>query len=193
MNKKFLGAAAIVVIFAFGFLYLNQSYLIANDKDGKDCSKECTQNAGKTGCDKTAAIETLGDKSGCDKSGCDKSKCGDDNIKAGGEYSSYQFVTDKVTCEDSKADLQKNILSIAGVKEVSFGSTCNVSKMTNVTIMYAAGETSEENIAASLKEKNMDCSGKSGCNKDGKNSGDSKDGYKDCPSKNKKSSDSKQL
>jgi hypothetical protein len=189
MNKKFLGAAAIVVIFAFGFLYLNQSYLIANDKDGKDCSKECTTSAGdKSGCDKTAATETSGDKSGCDKS-----KCGDNNIKAGGEYSSYQFVTDKVTCEDSKADLQKNILSLAGVKEVSFGSTCNVSKMTNVTIMYSAGETNEENIAASLKEKNMDCSGNSGCNKDGKNSGDSKDGYKDCPSKNKKSSDSKQL
>lgn len=174
MNKKFLGAAAIVVFFAFGFLYLNQSYLIANDKDGRDCSKECTTSAG-------------------DKSGCDKSKCGDNNIKAGGEYSSYQFVTDKVTCEDSKADLQKNILSIAGVKEVNFGSTCNVSKMTSVTIMYSAGETSEENIAASLKEKNMDCSGKSGCDNDGKNSGDNKDGYKDCPSKNKKSNDSKQL
>lgn len=172
MNKKFLGAAALVVIFAFGFLYLNQSYLIANDKDGKDCSKECTSSAG-------------------DKTGCDKSKCGDNsNIKAGGEFSSYQFVTDKVTCEDSKADLQKNLLSIAGVKEVSFGSTCNVSKMTNVTIMYAAGETNEETLAASLKEKNMDCSGKTGCNKDGKNSGDNS---KECPSKNKKSSDSKQL
>jgi len=187
MNKKFLGAAALVIVFAFGFLYLNQSYLIANDKDGKDCSKECTTSAGdKSGCDKTAAIESSGDKTGCDKS-----KCGDNsNIKAGGEFSSYQFVTDKVTCDDSKADLQKNILSIAGVKEVNFGSTCNVSKMTNVTIMYAAGETSEENIAASLKEKNMDCSGKSGCDKDGKNSGDVN---KECPSKNKKSSDSKQL
>ncbi|HRF66808.1 MAG TPA: hypothetical protein PK850_12685 [Ignavibacteria bacterium] len=187
MNKKFLGAAALVVIFAFGFLYLNQSYLIANDKDGKDCSKECTTSAGdKSGCDKTAAIESSGDKTGCDKSKCDDKN----KIKAGGEFSSYQFVTDKVTCDDSKADLQKNILTIAGVKEVNFGSTCNVSKMTNVTIMYAAGETTEENIAASLKEKNMDCSGKSGCDKDGKNSGDSS---KECPSKNKKSSDSKQL
>ncbi|HRJ84822.1 MAG TPA: hypothetical protein PK753_04035 [Ignavibacteria bacterium] len=187
MNKKFLGAAALVVIFAFGFLYLNQSYLIANDKDGKDCSKECTTSAGdKSGCDKTAAIESSGDKTGCDKSKCDDKN----KIKAGGEFSSYQFVTDKVTCDDSKADLQKNILTIAGVKEVNFGSTCNVSKMTNVTIMYAAGETTEENIAASLKEKNMDCSGKSGCDKDGKNSGDNS---KECPSKNKKSSDSKQL
>lgn len=191
MNKKIISAAALVVIFAFAFLYLNQSYLIANDKDGKDCSSSCTEKTSgeKSGCDKTAATETSGDKKECDKSSCDDKK----NIKAGGEFSSYQFVTDKVTCEDSKADLQKNILTIAGVKEVSFGSTCNVSKMTNVTIMYAAAENSEENIAASLKEKNMDCSGKTGCDKDGKKSGNNKEGYKDCPSKNKKSSDSKQL
>lgn len=188
MNKKIISAAALVVIFAFAFLYLNQSYLIANDKDGKDCSSSCTDKTSgeKSGCDKTAAIESSGDKTGCDKS-----SCGDkNNIKAGGEYSSYQFVTDKVTCEDSKADLQKNILSIAGVKEVSFGSTCNVSKMTSVTVMYAAGETSEETLSASLKEKDVDCSGKTGCNKEGKNSGDKS---KDCPSKNKKSNDSKQL
>lgn len=179
MNKKIISVSALVVVFALGFFYLNQEYLVAYTKSGGEC-------------DKTKCGETSGTKSSADKKECDKSSCDDKKgmIKAGGEFSSYEFVTDKVTCEDSKADLQKNILSIAGVKEVTFGSTCNVSKMTNVTIMYSAGETSEENIAASLKENNMDCSGKSGCDKDGKNSGDVK---KECPSKNKKSNDSKQL
>ncbi len=192
MNKKLLSISALVVIFVFGFLYLNQAYLVAHDKTSSGCDK--------SSCDKTAGIKSSTDKTNCDKSSCDKSSCDkslcDENkgqIKAGGEYQSYQFVTDKVICEDTKADLQKNILSIAGVKEVSFGSTCNVSKMTSVTVMYSAGETSEENIATVLKEKKMDCSGNSGCNKDGKNSGDNKDGNKECPSKNKKSNDSKQL
>jgi len=189
MNKKIISVSALVVVFALGFFYLNQEYLVAYTKSGGDCDKT---KCGETSGTKSSADKKECDKSSCDKSSCDKSSCDDKKgmIKAGGEFSSYEFVTDKVTCEDSKADLQKNILSIAGVKEVTFGSTCNVSKMTNVTIMYSAGETSEENIAASLKENNMDCSGKSGCNKDGKNSGDVK---KECPSKNKKSNDSKQL
>lgn len=184
MNKKIISVSALVVVFALGFFYLNQEYLVAYTKSGGDCDK--------TQCSKTSGTKSSADKKECDKSSCDKSSCGENKgmIKAGGEFSSYEFVTDKVTCEDSKAELQKNILSIAGVKEVNFGSTCNVSKMTSVTIMYSAGETNEENIAASLKEKNMDCSGKSGCDKDGKNSGDVK---KECPGKNKKSDDSKQL
>lgn len=191
MNKKLLSISVLVIIFAFGFLYLNQAYLIAHDKESGNCDKECTQKtAGKT-CDKSSCDKMTGDKSGCDKSNCDKSNCdksscGDNKsqIKAGGEYSSYQFVTDKAGCEESKAELQKNLLTVAGVKEVSFGSTCNVSKMTSVTVMFSAGETSEENIANYLKNKNLDCSGK-GCDKDGK---------KECPSmKEKKSSDSKQL
>ena len=189
MNKKIISVSALVVVFALGFFYLNQEYLVAYTKSGGDCDKtQCSKTSGT----KSSADKKECDKSSCDKSSCDKSSCGENKgmIKAGGEYSSYEFVTDKVTCEDSKADLQKNILSIAGVKEVNFGSTCNVSKMTSVTIMYSAGETNEENIAASLKEKNMDCSGKSGCDKDGKNSGDVK---KECPGKNKKSNDSKQL
>ncbi len=189
MNKKIISISALVVVFALGFFYLNQEYLAAYTKSGGDCDKtQCSKTSGT----KSSADKKECDKSSCDKSSCDKSSCDDKKgmIKAGGEFSSYEFVTDKVTCEDSKAELQKNILSIAGVKEVNFGSTCNVSKMTSVTIMYSAGETSEENIAASLKEKNMDCSGNSGCNKDGKNSGDVK---KECPGKNKKSSDSKQL
>ena len=31
--------------------------------------------------------------------------------------------------------------------------------MTNVTIMYSAGETNEENIASFIKDKSFDCSG----------------------------------
>lgn len=190
MNKKLLSVSALVVIFAFGFLYLNQAYLVAHDKTSSGCDK--------SSCDKTAGIKSSSNKTNCDKSSCDKSSCEENKsqIKAGGEYSSYQFVTDKVTCEDTKADLQKNILGIAGVKEVSFGSTCNISKMTSVTVMYSAGETSEENIASVLKEKNMDCSGNSGCDKDGKKSGEKKEGCdtkKECPSGKKKSNDSKQL
>ena len=184
MNKKLLSISALVVIFAFGFLYLNQAYLVANDKT--ECSK--------TSCDKSA-----GTKSSSEKTGCDKSKCGDNKseIKAGGEYSSYSFTTDKACCEEMKADLEKNLLGVAGVKEVKFSLTCGVSKMTNVTIMYSAGETSEENIASFIKDKSFDCSGKS-CDKEGTKSGEKKggcDGKTECPGKDKekKSGDSKQL
>lgn len=186
MNKKLLSISALVVIFAFGFLYLNQAYLVAHDKTS-------------SGCDKTSCDKTAGNKSSSEKTNCDRSSCGDNKseIKAGGEYSSYQFVTDKACCEEMKADLQKNLLGVAGVKEVSFGSTCNVSKMTNVTVMYSAGETSEENIASFIKDKSFDCSGSKGCDKEGMKSGEKKegcDGKSECPGmKNKKSNDTKQL
>jgi hypothetical protein len=95
-----------------------------------------------------------------------------------------------------KSSLQTELLTVAGIKEVKFGSSCSESKMTNVTVFYAAGETNAENIAAFLKDKNYDCSGKS-CTKDGVKSGETKkegcDTKKECPGKNKKSSDSKQL
>lgn len=157
MNKKIFGVAAIVVVFALGFLYLNQSYLIANDKDGKTCSKTST---------------------GCD----DKQKTSATEVKAGGEYSSYEFTTDQVTCDDSKANLEKELTSVAGVKEIKFGSTCNVSKMTSVTVLYAAGETNEEAIASYVKGKNMDCSSKKECTKE-KSSDVKQDAGKDCESK----------
>ncbi len=175
MNKKIIAAAALVVIFAVTFLYLNQSYLIANDKDGKNCSNECTE--------KTSNV---------------KKDCDDKNsIKAGGDYSNYEFTTDKACCEEMKSDLQKNLLSFSGVKEVNFSSTCNVSKMTNVTVKYAAGETNEEAIAKYIKDNSYDCSTKSGCDKDGVKSGNNKNGCEDkskCPGdKMKKSNDSKEL
>jgi hypothetical protein len=179
MNKKIISLAAIVVVFALGFLYLNQSYLVAGGKDGKEC-------IGKTGCDKDGK-----------KDGKTEKQSG---IKAGGEFSSYEFTTDQACCDGMKADLENDIKGIAGVKEIKFGSTCNVSKMTNVTVYYAAGETSEENIVSVVKGKNYDCSGETSgsksCDKEGMKSGSKKEGCdpsKECPSGKQKSKESKQL
>lgn len=164
MNKKILTAAALVVVFALGFLYLNQGYLAANDKDDKSCTN----------------------KSACD----DKNK----EVKAGGDLNEYAFTTDKACCDGMKADLQNELSSVAGVKEIKFGSTCSASKMTHVTVYYAAGETSEDALAKFVKDKSYDCQDKTGCNKDGTKS--MKEGgcdKKQCTPKEKKSSEQKQL
>jgi hypothetical protein len=167
MNKKIVSILALIVVFSLSFFYLNHNFLSANDKDRKTCSNE----------------------SACD----DKNN----QVKAGGgEYESYEFVTDQACCDEMKNALQTELLTVAGVKEVKFGLSCSVSKMTNVTVMYAAGETTAENIAAYLKDKNYDCSGKS-CTEDGVKSGETHkegcDTKKECPGKDKKSTDSKQL
>jgi hypothetical protein len=122
---------------------------------------------------------------------CSKNK----DIKAGGEWSEYEFVTDKACSDEMKTSLQADLMNIAGVKEVKFGSSCSVSKMTMVRVYYSSGETSEENIASFVKDKSYDCQGHNGCNKDGIKSGESKDGTdcpKECPHKDK-SKESKQL
>ena len=72
-----------------------------------------------------------------------------------------------------QSSLKSELMSVAGVKDVKFSSTCTVSKMTNVSIYYSASETSRETLASYVKDKGMDCSG---CDK------------KDCPLKNKKTS-----
>ncbi|MBZ0202324.1 MAG: hypothetical protein K8I03_04830 [Ignavibacteria bacterium] len=168
MNKKVISLAAVVVFFALGFLYLNQGYLVAGDKDG-NCSSSCT-----------------------DKSSCSSSS----EVKTGGEFESYEFVTDQACCDEMRSALQTELLGVAGVKEVKFGSTCNVSKMTQVSVMYAAGETNSDNIASVVKGKNYDCSGKS-CEKDGVKSGETKkegcNPNDECPSGKQKSKDSKEL
>jgi hypothetical protein len=79
MSKKILTIASLVVVFSLGFLYLNQGYLAANDKEGKTCSN----------------------KSACD----DKNK----EIKAGGDWNKYEFTTDKACCDEMKADLQNEL------------------------------------------------------------------------------------
>lgn len=164
MKRLIIPAAAIVVVFALGFLYVNQNYLIANDKEGTSC-------VGKTGCD-------------------DKNK----EVKAGGENESYEFVTDQACCDEMRSAMQTELLTVAGVKEVKFGSTCGASKMTMVTVYYAAGETSSEQLASLMKDKKYDCS--TSCEKDGSKSGSSKDGcggHGECPSGKQKSKDTKQL
>ena len=162
-SGKIISLTGFILLLAFGFLYLNQNLLIADDRNGeKDCSSSCS-----------------------------KSK----DVKAGGEFSSYEFVTDKACCDEMKTGLQTDLMSVAGVKEVKFNTSCSVSKMTQVTVYYAAGETSEENISSYLKDKSYDCSGHLGCSKDGVKSGEGKDGkdcQKECPHK-EKSKDSKQL
>lgn len=165
--KKIVSLTAFILVLALGFLYLNQGLLVADDRDGK---KDCSSTS-----------------SSCTQKNKD--------VKAGSEWSSYEFVTDKACCDEMKTSLQTDLLTVAGVKEVKFGSTCGSTKMSAVTVFYAAGETTEENIASYLKDKSYDCSGHSGCEKDGVKSGESKDGKdceKQCPSK-QKVKDTKQL
>lgn len=158
MKTKFISFASLILIFALGFLYVNHNYIEAGDRDGK---KECVN------------------KSGCtNMSGCTQNKSSE--IKAGGEWSSYEFVTDKACCEEMKSSLKTELLGLAGVKDVKFSPTCSVSKMTNVSIYYAAGETSEETLASLVKDKGFDCSGKD-CEGKG------------CTPKNKKTSDGKDI
>lgn len=170
MKNKIVPIAVLVVVFSLGFLYLNQNYLSANDKDGKTCAEN----------------SAYGDKSSCTK----KSSSAQNDIKAGGEWNTYEFATDKACCQEMKTDLQNELLGIAGIKEVTFSGTCNVSKMTQVTVFYAAAETSSDNIATYLKDKKYDCSGKGcdkeGSNKDGVKSGDKSSGKDDGCSGNKK-------
>jgi hypothetical protein len=170
MNKKIILISSFTVLLTFGFLYINQTYLCANDKQG---------------CDKSSFS-----KSGCDDKKSSKTENTNKQISSSGDKGVYEFTTDQACCEQMKAELQSNLLSIAGVKEVEFGSTCSVSKMTNVKVIYAADQTTEETIAALVKQKDVDCSTKSGCDKDGVKSGDSKkegcDSKKECPSKDKK-------
>lgn len=143
MKRKFILLASLVLVFTLGFLYVNHNYLSANDRDGKnDCANY---------------------------SGCTQHKTSE--IKAGGEWSSYEFTTDKASCNEMKSSLKTELMNLDGVKDVKFSSTCTVSKMTNVSIYYSAGETSQEKLASFVKDKGYDCSG---CDKH------------ECPMKNKK-------
>ena len=143
MKNKFIIFASAVLMLTLGFLYVNHNYISANEKDGKT---QCTN-----------------------MSGCTQHK--QNTIKAGGEWSSYEFTTDKACCEEMQSSLKTELMSVTGVKDVKFSSTCTVSKMTNVSIYYSPGETSEETLASLVKDKGFDCSG---CDK------------KDCQMKNKK-------
>ena len=125
MKRKFISFASLVLVFTLGFLYMNHNYLAAGDRDGK---KECSSS-----------------------SSCSKNKSTE--IKAGGDWSNYEFTTDRACCDEMKTALKTDLMNISGVKDVKFGSTCNVSKMTGVSVYYAAGETNEEIGRASCRER----------------------------------------
>jgi hypothetical protein len=110
-----------------------------------------------------------------------------------GDYSSYEFITDKACCNEMKTELETSLMGVAGVKGIKFSSSCSVSHMTQVTVLYSAGETSESSIASFIKDKKYECEGHNGCNKDGKSSGSDNDCSKQCPQHKEKSKDTKQL
>jgi hypothetical protein len=137
MKSKIFIFTTLVLILTFGFIYVNQTYLSSNDKDGK---KECSNHS------------------------CSKQNTKDKEIKAGGnEFSSYEFVTDKACCDEMKTSMQTELMGINGVKEVKFGESCEVSKMTKVSVIYSAGETSEEAITSLIKAKEFNCSENGNC------------------------------
>jgi hypothetical protein len=134
MKRKFILLASLVLVFTLGFIYVNHNYISANGRDGKNTCTNMT--------------------------GCTQHKS--NTIKAGGEWSSYEFVTDKACTDEMQSSLKTELMNVAGVKDVKFSSTCSYSKMTNVSIYYSAGETSEETLQSFIKDKGFDCSG-SGC------------------------------
>lgn len=76
---------------------------------------------------------------------------------ASGEYAVYEFVTDKIDCDGCKPGVTNKLMGVTGVKEVVFGETCKVSKMTSVKVLYSDKDTTPEIIAASVKEKGLEC------------------------------------
>ncbi|MEO6694137.1 MAG: hypothetical protein ABIY50_07905 [Ignavibacteria bacterium] len=159
MKKKIIIIGSLVLILVFGFLYTQNNNLIADDKDGKkDCSSSCTKKTG-TG----SSTEN--------KSGCGSDKMSDANTEVISENPVYEFVTDKIDCDGCKPGMSEKLMGISGVKDVSFGETCNVSKMTTVKVHYSATDTTPEIVAASIKEIGLtaakSCGDGSKCN--GKN------------------------
>jgi hypothetical protein len=159
MNKKIIAFSSIVVLLAFGFLYINSGNLSANNKNDSTTKKCCVDQS-------TSSTKK--------------------EIKAGGDqFSKYEFTTDKACCNEMKSSMQKEIMGAGGVKDVKFSETCTASKMTMVTVYYSAGETNETQIASFLKDKNFDCPMSPDCNHEGckdKMSGKEKSGGKmECP------------
>src|SRR5260221_9983844 len=138
MNSKLVYLSSLVLILAFGFLYMNSGSLTASDFTKKKCCKDQSTSTSKK------------------------------DVKAGGEqYSAFQFATDKASSDELKSNLQKELLGAAGVKDVKFSQTCTASKMTMVTIYYNSGETSEIQIASLVKDKSSDFPQMPGCDKNG--------------------------
>ncbi len=147
MKRKFIWSASLLLVFALVFLYTNHNYLSADNRDNK--KKDCSSF-----------------------SGCIENKSG--GVKAGGEWSAYEFLTDRAYDDEMKTNLKAELMNTAGVKDVKFSHSCSVSKMTYVSVYYAADETTQETLESLVKDKGFDCSG-SGC-----------EDNKDCSPKNKK-------
>jgi len=151
MKKKIIIIGSFVVILVFGILYTQSNSLIADDKDGKkDCSSSCTKKTGTS-----SSTEN--------KSGCSSEKIGGATTEVAGEFPVYEFVTDKISCDGCKPGMSEKIMGISGVREVSYGETCKVSKMTSVKVYYSSSDTTPEIIAASVKDKALNCD-ESKCN-----------------------------
>lgn len=135
MKKKAFIFLSAVAVLALSFVYLNSSNLIADDNPTgkKDCSSQCSK----------------------DKS---MSSSGTESTMSDG-LATYEFTTDKVSCDGTKGEMKSSLLKVSGVKDVEFGETCNVSSQTKVKLLYSAGETSEENIKSSLSEYGVECTG----------------------------------
>ena len=144
MKKKIIIIGSLVVILALGILYSMNNNLIADDKDGKDCSSSCTKTTG-TG----SSTES--------KKSCDSKTMSETSTDATSQFAVYEFTTDKIDCDACKPGMSSKLMGVSGVKEVSYGETCNVSKMTNVKVYYSAENTTPEIIAASVKENKLDC------------------------------------
>ena len=163
MRNKIIFTVSLVVLLVFGFLYTQKNVLIADDKDGKkDCSSQCTQ--------KTSSTEN---KSQCTEKNMSGANTTDDN----NGYAVYEFVTDKISCDACKTSMSGNLMGISGVKEINYGETCKVSKMTNVKVYFNSADTTPEVIAASVSEKGLGCD-KSKCGDESKCTGKKDTGKK---------------
>lgn len=151
MKKKIIIISSVIVVLMAGLVYANYSNLFAGDKDGKTCISS----------------------SGCTSKSNDVKADNDGN--AGSEFATYEFITDKAGNDEMKTSLKQELMSVDGVKDVKFGMSCSYTKITRVTISYAAGETSEETLASFIKDKDYDCSMHQGCGPNG-----------NCPQKNTK-------
>ena len=98
------------------------------------------------------------------------------NTYASSKWTSYDFVTDKACCDQMRSSMHKELMGLTGVKDVKFGPSCSVSKMSQVSIYYSSTETNSENIASFLKDKKLDCSDPQSCSPDKMNQ---------CPQKEK--------
>lgn len=108
---------------------------------------------------------------------CPMRSSGIQNTNAGNKWSSFNFITDKACCDEMRSSMQKELMGLAGVKDVKFVPSCSISKMSQVSIYYSSDETNSENIASYLKDKKMDCSDPQNCSPDKMNK---------CPNKEKK-------